>query len=715
MRRDLAWLALCLAAVIAVLWPLVGGGMVSLQHDLVVSDLHHSVLQYRVFQGRELASGHLPLWMPDVLSGVSLASQVEAGPWYLPNWLLFALLSPLAALNASQVLHALWAAAGAFLLARSLGAGRAGAALAGLSFALCGFNIDHFKHLNMHEAAAWLPWAWLALDRARQGSRVAWVGLSAALAAQLLAGHPQVSWLSMALLGFMALLHGLTEEATGWRQRLTALARHLGGYLGAVVGAGLVAAITLVPAWHLSQATARAGGADYDFATQFVLNPAALLSWVLPHVQGAVSTCDYGLWGIAWEQYVYQGLVPLLAAVFAAVVLRKTVQAQIPTLVAVGAVIFALLPLTPLYRVVWALLPGLSLFRFPHRSLLLAALALSVLAGLGLTAWQRAIRADRGPRAAVMAGVLLLGITAADLGVAQRVQLDLDVRSEWSAPGPALEAIARDGPQARVYSLEALEWWGPAYDASCAAGGDRQPFRDLQGAAIMSASVQHGVDSADGYVVLVPERLEATWSTIGSGRLDFYADRPTVDELFLPRLRKAGITHVFSLEPLEGLEERPSPPAFHVYAVPEPAPRAYTTGAWVEATDLQGAMTQVDSQDPRPAVEGAPASPPGGDTAWSPVPVPEHTPNRVVVDVSGRSGLLVLNESWDPGWSASIDGRPAEVLVVNGTQRGVLLPQGASQVVWTFWPQGLTVGITATLLGLLALLGLAAWGWKRRA
>src|SRR2546430_5740204 len=56
-------------------------------------------------------------------------------------------------------------------------------------------------HLNQISAAAWLPAVLLAYDRFATTRRVYWLGLGAlALALQLLAGHPQETYMTLIIL-----------------------------------------------------------------------------------------------------------------------------------------------------------------------------------------------------------------------------------------------------------------------------------------------------------------------------------------------------------------------------------------------------------------------------------------------------------------------------------------------------------------------------------
>jgi hypothetical protein len=75
-------------------------------------------------------------------------------------------------------------------------------------------------------------------------------------------------------------------------------------------------------------------------------------------------------------------------------------------------------------------------------------------------------------------------------------------------------------------------------------------------------------------------------------------------------------------------------------------------------------------------------------------------------------GLLLFAESWDPGWRASLDDRPARVLRVNHAQMGITLGPGLHRAVLRYHVPGLAGG---GALCLAAVLGLAfAWARERR-
>jgi hypothetical protein len=73
---------------------------------------------------------------------------------------------------------------------------------------------------------------------------------------------------------------------------------------------------------------------------------------------------------------------------------------------------------------------------------------------------------------------------------------------------------------------------------------------------------------------------------------------------------------------------------------------------------------------------------------------------------SQRVGLLVLSDQFYPGWRASVNGKPAAITRVNQISRGVLLPAGDHEVVFSFQPASLRLGARLSLAGVLACIAL---------
>jgi hypothetical protein len=93
----------------------------------------------------------------------------------------------------------------------------------------------------------------------------------------------------------------------------------------------------------------------------------------------------------------------------------------------------------------------------------------------------------------------------------------------------------------------------------------------------------------------------------------------------------------------------------------------------------------------------------------------EYGRNTLNIDVqSDSSGILVVGDSYYPGWVATVNGLAAPVCRVNYAFRGVRIPIGASTVLMTYRPNSVRIGIAISVTTLVVLVVLAIPTRRRR-
>jgi hypothetical protein len=146
-------------------------------------------------------------------------------------------------------------------------------------------------------------------------------------------------------------------------------------------------------------------------------------------------------------------------------------------------------------------------------------------------------------------------------------------------------------------------------------------------------------------------------------------------------------------------------------------PLAYLAGA-LTSVDRRNAMEFALAADEATAsstasvVEAAVPEdyrPPGGIAR-----ILRYDPEQVEVETRAElRALLVLNDIFAEGWSATVDGRPAAILPANYLARGVWVEPGEHRVTFTYRAAGLGSGWA--VFGLGAVSALAAFARRRRA
>jgi uncharacterized membrane protein YfhO len=77
-----------------------------------------------------------------------------------------------------------------------------------------------------------------------------------------------------------------------------------------------------------------------------------------------------------------------------------------------------------------------------------------------------------------------------------------------------------------------------------------------------------------------------------------------------------------------------------------------------------------------------------------------------VADLASTPGLLVFSENYYPGWKATVNGKPAKIVEVDGGLRGVVVPAGGSRISMRYRPLSVIVGgILSLMTPIVVLLG----------
>jgi hypothetical protein len=101
-------------------------------------------------------------------------------------------------------------------------------------------------------------------------------------------------------------------------------------------------------------------------------------------------------------------------------------------------------------------------------------------------------------------------------------------------------------------------------------------------------------------------------------------------------------------------------------------------------------------------------------TTGSSVEITEYGDNRVKLTVETESaGLLVLSDTYYPGWKAYVDGKRTPIYATDLAFRSVYLEPGEHEVKFVYSPRSFKMGVLISGLSLLALGAYASWGTAR--
>ncbi len=268
-------------------------------HNRLISDLILENYPWKRFIVESLRGGELPLWNPYLFAGVPFLAAGQHSAMY-PFSVIFYVM-PLAQaygwFSASQLFIA---GLLMYLFARGLGVSRAGAAVAGVAYQLCGFYLVSVVFSMIIAAAAWLPLILLMTEyvirqRPALGGRpatVPWAAMgAAALGMVCLAGHAEIILYTVLITAFYAACRLAT---LAWRAREVsvlirpALALALMGALGLALGG-----VQLLPLVEAVRDNFREGAATLAQVQGWALPWRHVIAFFMPNFYGNPSYHSY--------------------------------------------------------------------------------------------------------------------------------------------------------------------------------------------------------------------------------------------------------------------------------------------------------------------------------------------------------------------------------------------------------------------------------------
>jgi hypothetical protein len=693
---SLVWLLLPLALLIPALNGFPYPSPTARFSDLTIT--HYPNVLY--LRQAVLAEGRLPLWSPNILSGMPFAANPLAGVWYPPGWLTLLLPLPLG-FNLVIGLHLLWGGLGMFGLLRAEKLASPAALFGAMAFGFLPKLFAHYGagHLTLLYAVPWTPWLLWAAREQLTGRCCGGFRFWQALAFALLT-LADVRWAAYAGI----LWWGYSLAYTPLR-RWPGQVLHL---LGQSLLAVLLAAPLLLPLAELARLSSRAAMTAQD-ALAFSLPPARLLGLFFP---------DFG----GFHEYIlYAGQVALALGLL---LLIRAVRHPAGGFWVWTALLALLLALgTYLPPLAWlARLPVLDLLRVPARWLFIAGMALAASAACSLDVFLGASNGLRSRRAS-LALTALAGFSLALTAGVWAVSDQLPLNFAWGAGFMLASALwiglrlgGRVPPGvwlAGLFVLGVLDWAGidrtlfaprgledvlaegkPAAEYLASQTGEFRSYSPSYSipqhtAATAGLQLADGVDPLQlatyvafmqpatgvpgaGYSVTVPPFANGNPATANA------AYRPEAALLGLLNVRY--VTSEFDLQ-VEGLQLEQQFGATRLYRNLLEAPRA-----WLQPSD--------------------PAAAPG-----LPPEVVQLSPERIEIRSPGP-GLLVLAEINYPGWQVWVDGISQPVETYEGLLRAVRLTSGDHRIVFAFRPTSLYFGLGGFILAGLYLL-LSAWFERR--
>lgn len=684
--------------------------------DFGESDVLHLNLPFKHILSTSLKNKEWPLWTPYLASGFPLLAEGQIGTFYLPNLLFFRFLPLVWGYNLNLVLSYLLASLGTYLFARKLGFSLIASFFAGFIFTFSGFLAVHLNHFNLVQAASLLPlifWSALALW---EKPKFKYSILAAFfISQQIFTGHFYIVFITC--IGLVLFLLGkiLFEKRDNLRKNLVFIC------LSFVI-AFLFSAIQLLPTIELWQLSARQSGLDFDTVTQYPYPINNLITFIKPYAFGNPANGSYppfnSDWGIFWENTAYVGLLPLLLVCISIFFLKNQIVKTFLVILFVS-LLLVLGKNSPLYFIFT--FPPFNFFRVPSKFLLLVTFSLAILAAYVFNQILTFIRRSKTSSFTQMQAIAFICVSMFFFSL----MID-EYRFSYNYPPATPAKWWMDKPEiidlftpqaAKISSPLAPYSWNQVFGKS--GWQDFQPFIFFRNSLYPNYNAQFGVASSDiNTGGLIPRRISLFTSLTKNLDAEEPNKEATMSATALNALSIAGVTHLISPYRInhkgllfkskftapDSLKIEP----FFIYQNNNALPRSYLVFRSEKLDTLEDFYKQLADDnflnEQKALVEDDDLKINQQGKTIQKVAITSEKSERITFSgTSDSDAILVLTDTYYPGWTAYIDDLPTKIYNVNFTQRGIFFPKGNHDIKFIFHSVSFELGKKITVFSLFII------------
>lgn len=688
-------------------------------------------------------SGNIPLWNPYNACGAPLIGDIQATV-FSPMRLLFTIWPNMYTYNLHLVLLVVGACVFTFALSRQLGLSRWAAALAAIAYALCPYQLFYLELLS-GPSYCLFPLAFFVFVRAAQ--RRTWpsfAGCGLVSALLIISGHPELSFFG--ILFASLLMSGLILTGAGAAYGIKeTLKKRAASFIFGLGLAGVIAFLFSAPvllpfAEYLMNSDCYKYGVGvsayvpWQCVAYHLLQPG--FGSASPYL-GIVAAC---LWPLS---LFVRGKLGLIAKCIAAVAVAAFVLMS-----RVGPMDFVLQHPPMVWLVTVYCLP-------------IYLLSLSLMSGIGLDhvfAGDSANKFGLNKRVLVIAVCLAIALLIPALTFLLKISLskgDFDlilphmsfdrvscIRDSILGLALVVTLCLGNKLKERFRNIVAFVVLAIAFIGLAVLGKTALPleskfdYPDVQPLAFLKAQEErmisigphllrantnavYGIADLRDFNVLFPKRY-LQFAEAAGAKLEMFTEvfGSSVNHL----IDLASIKYILTQVPVKTESQslnlvRENAGTFQLYENVGALPKAYIIHDYVlagSATDALDAISDrsfdykhkvvLESSSPQLSVLGVNQ---GADVALA----KRDGPNSVTINTTtGNDGILVLTDTYYPGWKATVDGKETTILRANYLFRGVVVPHGKHVIRFVYQPASFMLGLVLALIGIAVLALMATFG-----
>lgn len=705
--------------------------------DFGGSDILMAEYPTKFFLAELLKQHQWPLWNPQIATGFPLAALT--GLFNPVNLILFYFLEPPVAFNLGLAITFLTAGIFTYLFCRSLNLSRFSSLLAATSFSFSGIFVTQINHFTVIQTLSFFPIELYLIEIYIQKRRLSiCVLLAFAVGLQILTGFFQVVLYSLIVLTIYAFLRIfyvqnsssviLTLSETKRKNLSRSFVPQSGtqddtkqkwtlitALMIAFIFGFLVAAVQLLPSWEFTQISTRSSGVSPEEIRRFPYPVKHLVTFLWPYLlgdprQGSYPTFNKN-WGIFWENTGYLGILPVILAITALVAARKYRHIILFASILLVSLLLMLGKNSPTFSLFQ--FPPLSLFRVPARWIMFFTFTTSILAAYGLEIFQAKFKTRLKPAYLNLILITILATSTTSLFFFSYNYNPRGQTDKWLAQTQTADFLKNDQSLYRIDSGGNAAIWNEQFLKK---GWLSQKENYLTFLEVLEPNfnIIFGIDHVSSYPVIQSQRsYQINYlrdQDVKFKEFNLAVDPVARNLLDLQNVKYFIAPYNFSGRDMDLVFKTQTQPPYYVYQNKTVFPRAFIVTNWEYAPTLQEQYQILSSSRFNPAktaILEKTLTKNSFRTKDSSVNITKYENQNVQIEAqTDNGGILVLADSFYPGWKAYVDGREAEILAANINQRAVVLEKGKHTVQFVYKPESFKKGAAISLASSVTLLAL---------
>lgn len=681
--------------------------------DLGRSDIVHLGFPMRYLFTQMIRAHKIPLWTNSIGTGVPLIAGGQTGVFSIVNYLLLFFLPAAQSLNLFYFLFSLISLLSTYGFARYLKFSRYVSLFVSVVFSFSGVFIFRLQHTSVFAASCLLPLVFLFTLRTieRLDIRDALV-LAFVICQQIFIGHPQYVFIT--LLGMtISVFYFLAIKKEKF---IVKLKRML--FLTIAVSFGIaMASVQILPTLEFKAFSVRSQGLSFSEATVQSFSPKYFLTLIYPFFFGNPANASYQLFNnggldIFWEKTGYLGIIPLVLVFFGFFNKeKKSIYIKSIIFLLMISVFLVLGRYSPILFVY--LFPPFNYFQIPARFLILMTFSLSLLAGYGL----EMLRLEKINQSALKF-LLIVFSFASSLFILYLYHPTIPIKDLLKPPESSNFLKGKPG---RIYQLGGS--WPYIKELQTQGWQDTSYYLFAKNSLDANVNLLYGSIQTGVYDALLTQREKLIQSLLINEAKGDLVNFTAVSSPLHKKILNLTSTR-FMISPFQfsdpdlKLIKKISPPTatawppFYIYENTRYLPRIRFISNYQVVKDDNEALKVISSKSFNPAtmvaIEGNLVKKTLKQST-SEINLIKDTDEELIIDVkNNKEGILVVADSFYPGWQALINGKQTKIYPANINQRAIFVNAGRHQVHLRFISRSFEIGKRMSLVFFIVWVGLFA-------